>query len=302
MDAMHRIECALEAAVALGEGRGGPPRLAAAVRHAVFPPGARIRPQLCVAVAHACGGDDPALTDAAAAAVELLHCASLVHDDLPCFDNALSRRGRASVHVAYGERLAVLAGDALIVLAFQQLALCASVQPSRLGRVIARVAAGVAMPHGIAAGQAWECEPRPVLRDYQRAKTGSLFAAAAAAGAESSGADPTPWLVFGDCLGEAYQVADDIRDVVAEPQAIGKPTGQDVTHGRPSSAIEFGLDGALSQFDGLVQGCIAAIPDCRGASALRALVRAEARRLVPLEMTVAHAGRQRIAAAAEVAR
>ncbi len=291
MDATQRIERALEAAVASGEGRGGPPRLAAAIRHSVFPPGARIRPQLCVAVALACGNDDPALTDAAAAAVELLHCASLVHDDLPCFDDAAERRGRPSVHAAYGERLAVLAGDALIVLAFQQLAVCAARQPARIARVLAHVAAGVAMPHGIAAGQAWECEPRPVLRDYQRAKTGALFAAAAAAGAESAGASPAPWLVFGDCLGEAYQVADDIRDVIAEPQAIGKPIGQDLTHGRPSSATEFGLDGALRQFDTLVRGCIDAIPVCHGAGALRALVRAEARRLVPLEMTTAHAAR-----------
>ena len=98
MDAMHRIECALEAAVALGEGRGGPPRLAAAIRHAVFPGGARIRPQLCLAVAHACGDDDPALADAAAAAIELLHCASLVHDDLPCFDDAADAARPASVH------------------------------------------------------------------------------------------------------------------------------------------------------------------------------------------------------------
>lgn len=291
MDAMQRIERALEAAVASGEGRGGPPRLAAAIRHSVFPPGARIRPQLCLAVAMACGEDDPALADAAAAAVELLHCASLVHDDLPCFDNAAERRGRPSVHAAFGERLAVLAGDALIVLAFQQLATCASRRPARIAPVLSHVAAGVAMPHGIAAGQAWECEPRPVLRDYQRAKTGALFAAAAAAGAAAAGAVPTPWGVFGDCLGEAYQVADDIRDVIAEPQAIGKPIGQDVVHGRPSSATEFGLDGALRQFDALVHGCIEAIPACRGADALRALVRAEARRLVPLEMTSAHAAR-----------
>ncbi len=301
MDSKHRIECALSAALALGEGRGGPPRLAAALRHAVFPPGARIRPQLTLSVALACGDDDPALADAAASAVELLHCASLVHDDLPCFDDAAERRGRPTVHAAYGERLAVLAGDALIVLAFQQLALCPTPHPQRLARVLAHVAAGVAMPHGIAAGQAWECEPRPVLRDYQRAKTGALFAAAAAAGAEAAGAAPDTWLTFGDCLGEAYQVADDIRDVIAEPQAIGKPTGQDVAHGRPSSAIEFGLDGALRQFEGLVERCIAAIPECRGAHALRALVRAEARRLVPLEMTVAHAAR-RPAALQEAAR
>ena len=92
-----------------------------------FPGGARIRPRLCLAVAQACGEDQPAVTDAAAAAIELLHCASLVHDDLPCFDDAPIRRGKPSVHRAFGEQLAVLAGDALIVLAFETLALAAAV-------------------------------------------------------------------------------------------------------------------------------------------------------------------------------
>src|SRR4051812_17355410 len=119
MDAATRIELALTVAVTRAEAPGCPPRLGAALRHAVFPRGARIRPRLCLAVAAACGDDDPTAADAAAAAVELLHCASLVHDDLPCFDDAPTRRGVASVQVAYGERLAVLAGEALILLEFQ---------------------------------------------------------------------------------------------------------------------------------------------------------------------------------------
>ena len=109
MDILARIEQALDAALAQHEVPGAPPKLAAAIRHAVFPGGARIRPQLCIAVARACGDDDPALADAAAVALELMHCASLVHDDLPCFDNAATRRGRPSVQAAYGEPLAVLA-------------------------------------------------------------------------------------------------------------------------------------------------------------------------------------------------
>src|SRR5271168_4620792 len=119
MDAVARIERALNTAIERAEGPGAPPRLAAAMRHAVFPRGARIRPRLCLAVAAACGDDHPAVSDAAAAAIELLHCASLVHDDLPCFDDAATRRGRKTVHVAFGEELAVLAGDALIVAAFE---------------------------------------------------------------------------------------------------------------------------------------------------------------------------------------
>ncbi len=281
METMNRIEQALQAALASGETAGCPPKLAAAMRHAVFPGGARIRPQLCIAVARACGDSDPALADAAAVAIELLHCASLVHDDLPCFDDAPTRRGRASVHCAYGERLAVLAGDALIVLAYQTLGLGGARSPSRLARTISTVSRGVGMPFGIVAGQAWECEPRVALSDYQRAKTGALFAAATAAGAEAAGVDGETWRALGEWLGEAYQVADDLRDVLADPETLGKPTGRDVALGRPSSAREQGLLGAIEHFDRLVACAIEAVPPCRGSSMLRDLVRMEAERLVP---------------------
>lgn len=281
MESMARIELALQAAVASGEGPDCPPKLAAAVRHAVFPGGARIRPQLCVAVAQACGDDDPALTDAAAAAIELLHCASLVHDDLPCFDDATTRRGRASVHSAFGERLAVLSGDALIVHAFQALARAGGRSPQRLVALLATLGRGVGMPLGIAAGQAWECEPKVALRDYQRAKTGALFAAATMAGAEAAGDAAEPWRALGEWLGEAYQVADDIRDVAADPQWLGKPIGRDAALGRPSAASAKGLSGALLHFDRLIARAVEAVPVCRGASRLRALVRMEAERLVP---------------------
>ena len=281
MSTGSRIEAALSRAMALAEREGGPPRLAAAMRHAVYPGGARVRPRLTLAVARACGEDDPALTDAAAAAVELLHCASLVHDDLPCFDDAPLRRGLPSVHRAFGERLAVLAGDALIVLAFQTLGAGAGRQPQRLPALLARVAGGVGMPNGIAAGQAWECEPQVRLRDYQRAKTGALFAAAAGAGALCAGKDARPWLGLGEALGEAYQVADDIRDVAASAQLLGKPVGRDLALGRPSVARERGLRGAIAQFTQLIDTALAAVPACAGAADLRALVRGEADRLLP---------------------
>ena len=281
MKPITRIEQSLATAVASGEAQGCPPKLAGAIRHAVFPGGARIRPQLCLAVALACGDDDPELAEAAATAIELLHCASLVHDDLPCFDDAPTRRGRASVHFAYGESLAVLAGDALIVLAFETLAVASARSPLRLAPLLTTISRGVGMPFGIVAGQAWECEPRVSLADYQRAKTGSLFAAATCAGALASGAQAQPWRALGDWLGEAFQVADDIRDVAADPAVLGKPTGQDVALCRPSSARELGLEGAIQHFDRLVARAIEAVPPCRGEAQLRALVRLEAERLVP---------------------
>ena len=281
MTVLQRIEHALHAAVAQGEGPGGPPRLAAAVRHAVFPGGARIRPQLCLAVARACGDQHPALADGAAAAIELMHCASLVHDDLPCFDDAPTRRGVSSVHAAYGERVAVLTGDALIVLAFQTLAHTAQHTPQRLPALLMLLAQRVGGPTGIVAGQAWECEPFVALAAYHRAKTGSLFAACTEAGALAAGADAAAWQAFGLCLGEAYQVADDIRDVALATELLGKPQGRDMALCRPSSATELGLCGAIRHFDQVLARAVAAIPACAGASALRALVRAESERLVP---------------------
>ncbi|MEN0075544.1 MAG: polyprenyl synthetase family protein [Paracraurococcus sp.] len=286
MDGVTRIERSLETAVARAEADDAPPRLAAALRHAVFPRGARVRPRLCLAVAAACGEDAPVLTDAAAAAIELLHCASLVHDDLPCFDDAAERRGRPSVHRAFGVPLALLAGDALIVLAFQTLAQGGDNAAARLPAVLAAVGQGVGVPHGIVAGQSWECEPIAALEAYHRQKTGALFAAAAAAGAASAGAtELAPWRCFGERLGEAYQAADDIRDVVADPDELGKPAGRDAALGRPSLALALGIPAAVQRLEALVAEAAATIPACHGAAELRALVRSEARRLTPRSLS-----------------
>jgi len=289
VDAMKRIEGALSAALAQAEAPGAPPGLAAALRYAVFPGGARIRPKLALAVAEACGEGDPALAESAAASIELLHCASLVHDDLPCFDDAATRRGKLSVHSAFGEPLAVLAGDALIVMAFQTLARGASSAPERLAPLLLIVARAVGMPFGIVAGQAFECEPRVELSAYHRAKTGSLFAAATVAGAAATGADSAPWRVLGERIGEAYQVADDLRDVAGDPEELGKPVGRDLALDRCSAARELGIDGAIDRLERLVEEAVDSIPACPGAAELRLLIRRQAQRFVP-------AGLARIAA------
>jgi geranylgeranyl diphosphate synthase type II len=286
---MERIDQTLAASLLQGEMHGSPPKLAAAMQYAVFPGGARIRPRLCLAVGQACGADRPRLVDAAAAAIELLHCASLVHDDLPCFDDAATRRGRPSVHARFGERLAVLAGDALIVMAFQTLADHAAQVPERLACLLLTIARSVGMPAGIVAGQAWECESRVVLAEYQRAKTGALFSAATVAGAQAAGVDPGPWQALGEYLGEAYQVADDIRDLVGSAEDLGKPVGRDALLGRPSAALELGLEGALQHFEALVAKAIGSIPPCPGASQLRDLMRSEVQRLLPREYACAAA-------------
>ncbi len=285
MNASARIEQALSAALSPGEAAGCPPRLASAIRYAVFPGGARIRPRLCLAVAYAHGEDDPVLSEAAAASIELMHCASLVHDDLPCFDNAATRRGKPSVHRAFGERLAVLAGDALIVLAFQTLATGSTRSPERLAALLNIVAHSVGTSAGIVAGQAWECEARAVLSDYQQAKTGALFAGATMAGAAAAGArNPEQWRLLGERLGEAYQVADDILDVFGNPAELGKPTGRDAALERPSAMRELGMSGAIARLEFLVAGAIESIPECAGREALSELMVKETEGLLPVSL------------------
>ncbi|MFC7333558.1 polyprenyl synthetase family protein [Rhodocista pekingensis] len=289
MDVMARIELALESAIKGTEVPGTPPRLAEAMRYSVFPGGHRLRPRLCVAVARACGDDAPELTDAAAASIELLHCASLVHDDLPCFDDASIRRSKPSVHKAFGEPLAVLAGDGLIVLAFDLLARAAAQRPDRLIPLMGVVSRSVGVPSGIIAGQAWECEPQADLSEYHRAKTGALFAGATMAGAAAAGADPTPWRFLGERLGEAYQVADDLRDVAADPEEIGKPVGRDAALGRSSAVRELGIAGSLKRLDELAESAIDSIPACPGQAELQALIRMESRRFLPKDLARAAA-------------
>jgi geranylgeranyl diphosphate synthase type II len=260
-----------------------PPLLAQALNYAVFPGGARVRPKICKAVALANNSSDVGLANAAASAIELLHCASLVHDDLPCFDDATQRRGTPSVHAKFGERIAVLTGDALIVAAFQTLATHAihAVRTERVPLVTAIVARGVGAPHGICAGQAWECERSVDLSRYHRAKTGALFVAATCAGAAAAGVDPGPWVNLGASIGEAYQVADDIKDAISDPETLGKPTGIDVKLDRPSAVRELGLDGAVTRLKQCLEAGLDSMPACAGQDLLQKIVRAQASRFVP---------------------
>jgi geranylgeranyl diphosphate synthase type II len=284
MDMSARIEKALDGAVARAQGPGAPPLLASALRYAVFPGGHRIRPHLCLAVAQACGDRHPTAASAAAASIELLHCASLVHDDLPCFDDAATRRGKASVHAAFGAPIAVLTGDALIVLAFETLAVGLARAPRRMSTLLTMVAQSVGSPNGIVAGQAWECEAVTSLTDYQRAKTGALFVAATTAGAAAAGFEPEPWRMLGDRLGEAYQVADDLRDVLCDAEELGKPIGQDEARRRPNAAALLGIGGAKQRLEELVRAAVGSIPSCPGATELRDLIKAQTTQFFPRQL------------------
>jgi geranylgeranyl diphosphate synthase, type II len=283
MDPAARIEAALRGALAPAAAAPAPPGLAAALDHALFPGGARVRPQLALAVAIACGDDAPRLADAAAAAIEIVHCASLVHDDMPCFDDAATRRGRPSVHRAYSEPLALLAGDALIVLAFETLARAAPVAPDRLAPLVTALGAATGSPHGICAGQGWESEAVIDLAAYHCAKTAALFVAATTMGAAAAGRDPAPWRALGLAIGEAFQVADDLRDALLTEADLGKPAQQDALHGRPNAVARLGVHGAVARLHAILGGALDAIPRCPGEVALREIVRLQAERLTPVQ-------------------
>jgi len=277
----ERIDATMARAIAHGQGGVAPAKLASALGYAVTPGGARIRPTILTSVAMACGDDRPQLTDAAAVALELIHSASLVHDDLPCFDDADVRRGKPSLHKAYSQPLAVLTGDSLIVMGFQVLARAAGDTPARALELIDILGTRTGMPFGICAGQGWESEAAIDLSAYHQAKTGALFIAATQMGAVAAGQDAAPWEELGARIGEAFQVADDLRDALCDAATLGKPTGQDDLHGRPNAVAVYGVQGAITRFDDILGGAISSIPACPGEAALAQMVRAYADKLVP---------------------
>ncbi|MEM1148406.1 MAG: polyprenyl synthetase family protein [Pseudomonadota bacterium] len=277
-----QINFCLEQALAFKADDKCPPKLKAALRHAVFPGGAHVRPKLCIAVANACEpGADLSDAMAAATALELLHCASLVHDDLPCFDDADLRRGKPTVHVKFSESLAVLTGDALIVLAFQTLARRATTYFRELTLVMSDA---TAPPNGIAAGQAWEDEAQIDLHAYHNSKTAALFIAATRAGAVAVGANDHEWRALGENLGLAYQIADDLRDAVLSPQELGKPAKQDVRNCRPSAVESYGVGGTYRRLRDAIEAAASSVPACAGTESLRQLIHAQAIRLTPEQL------------------
>lgn len=282
-----RIDAALRRALEDQTEDRCPPGLRQAMTYAIFPGGGRLRPRVTLAVADLCDDRDPELAEAAAAAVELLHCASLVHDDLPCFDDADVRRGRPSVHAAFGEATAVLVGDALIVLAFDVVTRAAERHPLRALKMLQELALAAGHRGGLVAGQAWETETEVSLAVYHVAKTGGLFEAAAACGALASGADPEPFRRVARCLGEAYQIADDLADAVGDASTLGKPTQQDTGNQRPNAFRQLGYHGVLARLDRLERDAHAAVPPHPRREAFCALISAAVRRLVPSEVRVA---------------
>ncbi len=225
-----------------------PRRLHEAMHDAVFPGGRRARPMLCRLIAEMYGHGDDELVGRMAAAVELVHCASLVQDDLPCFDNADTRRGLPAGHIQYGEATAILVGDALLTLAFETLS-SAPHRHAALGfRLVGALSVASGSRHGVIGGQALELEDLPVdLAEYHRQKTAALFRAAALGAAICAGADAADelrWARFGELVGCALQLRDDVDDVTAESAELGKPSGRDQALGRPNAALQHGVASA----------------------------------------------------------
>jgi farnesyl diphosphate synthase len=244
---LDAVESALDAWVPVD----APAGLGAAMRYGVLDGGKRLRPLLVLAAALAVQGLREAALRAACA-VELIHAYSLVHDDMPCMDNDVLRRGKPTVHVRFGEAQAMLAGDAMQALAFEVLTPAAGVPPplqARLCGLLAR-AAGHA---GMAGGQAIDLASigqrldEHALRDMHQRKTGALLQASVLMGAACGAVADEAWQAlsdYGHALGLAFQVVDDILDVTQASDVLGKTAGKDQDNNKPTYVSVLGLSAA----------------------------------------------------------
>jgi farnesyl diphosphate synthase len=244
--ARARVDGALEDALAASSLADAPPPLPAAVRRALLAGGKRVRPALCLLACEAEGGSARAALPAALA-LECVHAYSLVHDDLPAMDDDALRRGQPTLHVVYGEAVAVLAGDALQALAFELLARQADAALARdQVRLLAEAAGAAGMVGGQAldmAAEGRECSDEAV-RAIQERKTGALIAASFACGARAAGADPARWRPFAGAIGRLFQATDDLLDATRSSAEIGKTAGKDAGAGKATLIAAHGLAAA----------------------------------------------------------
>jgi geranylgeranyl pyrophosphate synthase len=251
---LPRIEAALERAV----GRLGEP-IGAVALYAVHAGGKRVRPLLTVAAFRAAGGSGDAIYPVAAA-VELIHTYSLLHDDLPCMDDDSMRRGIPTAHRVYGERVALAAGAALQQLAFLSVSDAAAEDPDpdsadRLRAMVHRLATA-AGSEGMVGGQFLDLLAEGTAPDaagleaIHRAKTAALLSAACALGGEAAGAEPEvvdALAEFGTHLGLAFQIVDDLLDVSGDPTRTGKASGADAARAKATYPAVHGMEGARRQ-------------------------------------------------------
>ncbi len=273
------VEAALGAWVA--PAGSAPPSLAEPMRYAVLDGGKRMRPLLVLAASQAVSGK-PEAAMRAACAVELIHAYSLVHDDMPCMDNDVLRRGKPTVHVRYGQASAMLAGDALQALAFELLTPEDGLVPLTMQASLCRMLARAAGGQGMAGGQAIDLASVGLaisseqLHEMHKLKTGALLLASVMMGAAcgSPSAQVQAALSdYGTAMGLAFQVIDDILDVTADSQTLGKTAGKDAAQDKPTFVSLMGLQASRNYAQELLSQAQASLrhsqlPDTRALWAL----------------------------------
>ncbi len=280
---LQRVERALEAWVP----GNAPAGLGQGMRYAVLDGGKRLRPLLVLAARESVAQPvaDAVLDEAAlraACAVELIHAYSLVHDDMPCMDNDVLRRGKPTVHVKFGEAGALLAGDALQALAFEILTpMNSAISPQVQMRLCQRLARAAGHA-GMAGGQAIDLASVGValneaqLREMHRLKTGALLEASVLLGADCAPEPATAWpalQTYAQALGVAFQVVDDVLDVVSDALTLGKTVGKDAANDKPTFVSLLGLDRSRRYAQELLNQALQALDQSRlpRTEALRAL-------------------------------
>lgn len=225
-----------------------------AMEYSLLAGGKRIRPTLTLEFCRVCGGDVQAAMPFACA-VEMIHSYSLIHDDLPCMDNSDLRRGRPANHIQYGEDIALLAGDGLLTLAFETALSPESIKlaGAQRGAEAARLLAKAAGAEGMVGGQVIDLQhenqraPIEVLLEMDRKKTGALIQAAAQMGCTVAGADQKQReaaVEYAACVGLAFQIRDDILDVISDPETLGKPVGSDDKNEKSTYVSLLGMEKA----------------------------------------------------------
>jgi geranylgeranyl diphosphate synthase type II len=260
---------------------GAPPKLVESIRYSVMAGGKRLRPTLVLECARACaGGTAPQAALAAACSIELIHTFSLVHDDLPAMDNDDLRRGLPTNHKVFGEAMAILAGDAMVIMAFKVLATQA---PEELVGALVKELAKASGPSGMIGGQVLDMdgEKRTLSMDELRIlhskKTGALITASCRLGAISAKASMQLLEAvsgYGQHLGLAFQIVDDLLDVTASAQQLGKSTGKDESKGKNTYPVLMGVDRSRVEAEKQYEQAIRALePLGNRADGLRALAR-----------------------------
>ena len=220
------------------------------MRHSVFAGGKRIRPLLCIASAETVAGTVSGI-ESAACAVELIHTYSLIHDDLPALDNDDYRRGKPTCHKAFGEATAILAGDALLTLAFQVLSEMNGIGPERKVHITQELSWAAGTVGGMIGGQVadLEAEGKTVeeeqLHYIHRSKTGALIRSSVRLGAIYAGASEDEYEAlsrYGEQIGVAFQIVDDVLDVVSTSQTLGKTVGKDAAQQKATFPALYGVD------------------------------------------------------------